>query len=87
MLFFEGMKAQFGMTWLMEKVYMLLNTGWSGMSVLRKCNLTHALSGVYVPTFSYRIGEDNTFQQHTKHSQIIIMKFDQNQNHMKETMT
>ena len=30
-LFFEGMKAQFGMIWLMEKVYMLLNKGLSGL--------------------------------------------------------
>lgn len=29
--FFEGMKAQFGMIWLMEKVYMLLKKGLSGL--------------------------------------------------------
>lgn len=31
---FEGMKALFGMTWHMEKVFMSLSKGWSGLSVL-----------------------------------------------------
>lgn len=30
-MFFEGMKAQFGTIWLMEKVYMLLSKGLSGL--------------------------------------------------------
>lgn len=31
---FEGMKALFGMTWHMEKVFMWLSKDWSGLSVL-----------------------------------------------------
>lgn len=35
------MRAQFGMTWLMEKAFMWPNRGWSGLSI-------HAYSDIYI---------------------------------------
>lgn len=40
---FEGMKARFGMTWHMVKVYLLLNRALSGMFVLHESGFGHDL--------------------------------------------
>lgn len=46
------MKAQFGMTWLMGKVFMLLSRGWSGLSILDL-----SVSHCFLVTFFGRIYE------------------------------
>lgn len=49
--FFKGMKAQFGMTWLMGRVFMLLNRGWSGLSIpdlsVSHCSLVTFFGRIY----------------------------------------
>lgn len=45
------MKAQFGMTWLMGRVFMLLNRGWSGLSIsdlsVSHCSLVTFFGRIY----------------------------------------
>lgn len=48
---FEGMKALFGMTWHMEKVFMLLSKGWSGLSVLFLLVVALQLCLIYITLF------------------------------------
>jgi hypothetical protein len=74
---FQGMKAQFGMTWLMEKVYTLLNRGWSGMLVLHKSCFNHAfISGINICTFSSRTWAKQSIATIYKKISKFVMKFE-----------